>query len=65
MTTASIHRVDRDKYELRDTNGETLKTYTQTKMQHPADWIDDATDFGMAISGPYDWEFVDDRPDQI
>ena len=57
----TIRRTETDKYELVDTDGEVAETYHQTRMDHPDDWIQDARDAGLAVSGPYDWQFRDVR----
>lgn len=58
-----IKRVADSEYELQDPSGATVMTYSQTKMQHPQDWIRDAVDNGAEgweIQAG-DWEFIDER----
>jgi len=52
----TIKRVADSEYHLIDAD-DVIEVYDQTEMKHPDDWIADAP----SVSGPYDWEYIDDR----
>lgn len=63
MAGVVIRRTAVAEYELL-VDDDIVETYEREEMRHPDDWIADARNVGASVSGPYDWEYVDDRPDQ-
>jgi len=45
-----ILRVETNKYQVLDADGEIIKTYNQTKMIHPNDWENDVVEAGLSPS---------------
>ena len=59
--SVEIKRLGDAEYVLIGDDGEEIKTYEQSRMRHPDDWIADARDAGETVSGPYHWTYSDVR----
>jgi hypothetical protein len=56
-----IRRTSDSEYRLEIKNGDEIQAYQTSEMKHPDDWIEDAREAGETVSGPYDWQYIDDR----
>lgn len=63
--TLTIRRTEDREYRLEDDSGDVIEIYQQTRMEHPSDWMPDAEAAGYQISGPYGWEYIDERDGEI
>lgn len=61
--SVTIRRTEDSQYQLEASDGTVIKHYAQASMTHPDDWLSDARNAGETVHGPYDWEYVDDRPE--
>ena len=60
MSEIIMRRVEDDKYQL-EIGGDVYKSYNQTKMRHPGDWIGDVDDIEHNIMGLHGWTYQDAR----